>query len=85
MPSTVRPHVVCVICDIFRKHRRHRPGAADQYRKLRSSRGFDPPQLGTRIMGIPGQRLNGQVQMDYRSTGPVYVLGVPLGILTAEA
>jgi two-component sensor histidine kinase/ActR/RegA family two-component response regulator len=39
--------------------------------------------FGTRMMGSLGQQLNGQVQMDYRPTGFVYVLEVPLGSLAA--
>jgi two-component sensor histidine kinase len=41
--------------------------------------------FGTRMMGSLGQQLNGQVQLDYRPTGLVYLLDVPLGSLTAKA
>jgi two-component sensor histidine kinase len=41
--------------------------------------------FGTRMMGSLGQQLNGQVQLDYRPTGFVYMLDVPLGSLTAKA
>lgn len=48
----------------------------------------EPPNrrsFGTRMMGSLGQQLNGQVQLDYRSTGFVYTLDVPLGSLTEKA
>jgi two-component sensor histidine kinase len=41
--------------------------------------------FGTRMVGSLGQQLNGQVQLDYRPTGFVYMLDVPLGSLTAKA
>ena len=41
--------------------------------------------FGTRMMGSLGQQLNGQVQLDYRPMGFVYMLDVPLGSLTAKA
>jgi two-component sensor histidine kinase/CheY-like chemotaxis protein len=41
--------------------------------------------FGTRMMGSLGQQLNGQVQLDYRPSGFVYVLEVPLGSLRAQA
>lgn len=44
-----------------------------------------PRSFGTRMMGSLGQQLNGQVQLDYRPTGFVYTLEVPLGSLTAKA
>jgi hypothetical protein len=36
------------------------------------------------MMGSLGQQLNGQVQLDYRPSGFVYVLEVPLGSLTVR-
>ena len=41
--------------------------------------------FGTRMMGSLGQQLNGQVQLDYRPTGFVYELDVPLSSLTVKA
>ncbi len=41
--------------------------------------------FGTRMMGSLGQQLNGEVQLDYRPTGFVYMLEAPLGSLTAKA
>jgi two-component sensor histidine kinase/CheY-like chemotaxis protein len=47
----------------------------------------EPPtrrSFGTRMMGSLGQQLNGQVELDYRPTGFVYVLDVPLSSLTVK-
>jgi two-component sensor histidine kinase/CheY-like chemotaxis protein len=41
--------------------------------------------FGTRMMGSLGQQLNGKVQLDYRPTGFVYMLDVPLSSLTVKA
>jgi two-component sensor histidine kinase/DNA-binding NarL/FixJ family response regulator len=41
--------------------------------------------FGTRMMGSLGQQLNGKVELEYRPTGFVYVLDVPLISLTAKA
>src|ERR1700691_4182247 len=41
--------------------------------------------FGTRMMGSLGQQLNGKVELDYRPTGFVYTLDVPLGSLTVKA
>lgn len=41
--------------------------------------------FGTRMMGSLGQQLNGKVELEYRPTGFVYVLDVPLSSLTAKA
>jgi two-component sensor histidine kinase len=41
--------------------------------------------LGTRMMGSLGQQLNGKVELDYRPTGFVYMLDVPLNSLTVKA
>ncbi len=38
--------------------------------------------FGTRMMGSLGQQLHGQVQLDYRPTGFVYLLDAPLSSLT---
>jgi hypothetical protein len=37
------------------------------------------------MMGVLGQQLNGQVQLDYQPSGFVYTLDVPLDSLTAKA
>jgi two-component sensor histidine kinase len=41
--------------------------------------------FGTRMMGSLGQQLNGKVDLDYRPTGFVYTLDVPLYSLTVKA
>jgi two-component sensor histidine kinase/ActR/RegA family two-component response regulator len=41
--------------------------------------------FGTRMMGSLGQQLNGEVQLDYRPSGFVYLLDVPLTSLTVKA
>jgi len=41
--------------------------------------------FGTRMMDSLGQQLNGTVELEYRPTGFVYTLDVPLGALTVKA
>ena len=41
--------------------------------------------FGTRMMDSLGQQLNGKVNLEYRPTGFVYTLDVPLGALTVKA
>ena len=41
--------------------------------------------FGTRMMGSLGQQLNGKVELEYRPTGFVYTLDVPLNSLTIKA
>jgi two-component sensor histidine kinase/ActR/RegA family two-component response regulator len=41
--------------------------------------------FGTRMMDSLGQQLNGKVQLEYRPTGFVYTLDVPLSALTVKA
>jgi two-component sensor histidine kinase len=46
----------------------------------------EPPSrrsFGTRMMGSLGQQLNGQVELDFKPTGFVYALNVPLGSVIA--
>jgi two-component sensor histidine kinase/DNA-binding NarL/FixJ family response regulator len=40
--------------------------------------------FGTRMMGSLGQQLSGEVELDYRADGFVYVLDVPLSSLTVK-
>jgi two-component sensor histidine kinase/CheY-like chemotaxis protein len=47
----------------------------------------EPPSrrsFGTRMMESLGQQLNGQVELDFRPTGFVYALNVPLGSVIAR-
>ena len=41
--------------------------------------------FGTRMMDSLGQQLNGKVELEYRPTGFVYTLDVPLSALTVKA
>jgi two-component sensor histidine kinase/CheY-like chemotaxis protein len=41
--------------------------------------------FGTRMMGSLGQQLNGKVELEYRPTGFVYTMDVPLSSLTIKA